>query len=137
MITRSTYGRKNGIYNFSEFVVDTESDISSLPTSVENGESGGVIYPTCAIGSKAFVANARKMFMLNNANEWKLMIDYTATGGGGGGGGASVNVEDDGEGNVTISLWSDGTTDEHINNLIDDKLGNLDAAVSHLERVVG
>lgn len=100
MITRVTYGRHNGAYNYCVFVVDEESDLESLPTSVTKGTSNGVTYDYCSVGSKAIVVNLRKLYMLNNANQWKMVINYAA--GGGGGGTGEIQVEDDGDGNVSI-----------------------------------
>lgn len=54
------------IYNLSRFLVDTASDIKSLPTD-------------CAPGSKAIVAENGSIFLLNNNHEWKKQ---TFNGGG-------------------------------------------------------
>lgn len=54
------------IYNLSRFLVDTASDMKSLPTD-------------CAPGSKAIVAENGSVFLLNNNHEWKKQ---TFNGGG-------------------------------------------------------
>lgn len=42
-----------------EFVVDTEAEITSLPT-----------FPKCAIGSNCLVIATSDVYMLGNDNEW-------------------------------------------------------------------
>ena len=46
-------------YNYKEFIVDTDADITDLPTK-------GV-----APGSNCFVIETSTVYMLNNQNEWK------------------------------------------------------------------
>lgn len=101
MIKRVFYGAKNGLYNYSKFVVDAAADIANLPTTSAHGSADGETYSPCCAGSIAAVVDERKVYMLNNVDEWKLWGDMTA-GGGGGGGGSDWFVTDDGEGNVTI-----------------------------------
>lgn len=98
MYTRVVYGRRNGAYNYSEFVIDTEADLVNLPTTKQDGVTEGQRYNPCSVGSKAYVADFRKSYILNNNDEWKVFINYAYQGGSG----ASFEVEDDGDGNVSI-----------------------------------
>lgn len=76
MYTRSQYGKCNAPYNYSEFILDNENDISFLPTSTSVGHSDGVEVSACSIGSIAYVINQRKVYILNNENVWRLLVDY-------------------------------------------------------------
>lgn len=67
--TRIKYGGDGMPYNYSEFMCDAESDLSSLPIS-GNGEG-------CAIASKAFVVATQKKYILNNSREW---VELTSSG---------------------------------------------------------
>lgn len=53
----ATGGR--GVYNYDEFVVDTEADLKTIPVSQSN------------VGSTAFVIEGSRVFMLNSRKEWK------------------------------------------------------------------
>lgn len=72
MYTRICYGKRDMSYNYSEFICDYESDIQNLPTSKNKGKDG----VTCSIGSKALVIDSKKIYILNNSNEWKEFLDY-------------------------------------------------------------
>lgn len=77
MYTEITSGKYNGLSNYREFLIDDESDLINLPTSSSYGFSDGKLVQPCAVGSKAHVINQRKVYILNNKNEWKVLIDYT------------------------------------------------------------
>lgn len=49
-------------YDYAEFICDTASDISNLPT--HNSE-----FP-CSVGSKALVLETKDVYMLDNNDEW-------------------------------------------------------------------
>lgn len=58
-----------------EFICDTASDISTLPTSISEGTGGKTVYDNqkCASGSMAIVADngaESKQYMLNNQDIW-------------------------------------------------------------------
>ena len=58
-----------------EFICDTASDISTLPTSISEGTGGKTAYDNqkCASGSMAIVADngaESKQYMLNNQDIW-------------------------------------------------------------------
>ena len=73
----SVYSSGEIMYGWKEFVVDYEKDVCDLPTN-------------CAAGSKAFVIENSKNFMLNCAGKW---IEVQLTSGGGiTGGGTFVTI---------------------------------------------
>ena len=57
-----------------EFICDTASDITTLPTSISEGTGGRTVYDNqkCASGSIAIVASGSesKQYMLNNQDIW-------------------------------------------------------------------
>ena len=71
MYTRVVYGKRDTLYNYSEFICDSDSDIENLPTT--KSEDG------CSVGSKAFVTETKKKYMLNNKDEW-CFLGYAVTG---------------------------------------------------------
>lgn len=75
MYTRICYGKKDMLFNYSEFICDTESDILNLPTSKRNGTE----YATCSPGSKALVLETKKLYVLANNDRWIEVLDYTNT----------------------------------------------------------
>lgn len=72
--SRIKYGGDGLPYNYSQFLCDEESDLSSLP--VNAGGAG-----SCSFGSKAFVLETQKNYILGNDNTWS---EVTASGSGGG-----------------------------------------------------
>lgn len=79
-----------------EFICDTASDITTLPTSISEGTGGRTAYDNqkCASGSIAIIAengSETKQYMLNNQDIW---CPYSiAVGNSGGGSAASALVE--------------------------------------------
>lgn len=102
MITRILYGKHNGQYNYSEFVIDSADDIAKLPTSTADTVADGQHFNTCSVGSIAVVTGERKTYILNNNDEWTLFENFAA---GSGGGGIAVppNVSDNNRGIVTVT----------------------------------
>lgn len=80
MFVRIIYGLRNGAFNYSEFLCDTEDDLENLPTNIAEGYADGKKIPTCAIGSVANVIEGGKVYILSNENEWTY---WTTRGGGG------------------------------------------------------
>lgn len=95
MFTRIRYGMKNGIYNYSKFVCDSETDIANLPT---NTTSGGT-YAPCSFGSEAIAIAEGKKFILSNENEW---VERIYAGSIDGSIDVNVIVNDDNNGNVVM-----------------------------------
>ena len=80
-----------------EFICDTASDISTLPTSISEGTGGKSAYDNqkCASGSIAIVAendSESKRYMLNNQNVW-CPYSVAAGSSGGGSSGSSITVD--------------------------------------------
>lgn len=61
-------------YDYAEFICDTASDISNLPTRDSE-------FP-CSVGSKALVLETKDVYMLDNSNEWVLYGNIESGGGG-------------------------------------------------------
>lgn len=72
MYTRVCYGKRDMLFNYSEFICDYESDIQNLPTSKKVGTDGVV----CSVGSKALILDTKKLYILTNQDEWKEFLDY-------------------------------------------------------------
>jgi len=65
-ISRIKYGGTRGkALNYSEFLCDNVDDLPNLPTNVKKTDD----FPTCAIGSRAFVGD--DAYMLFPSEEWK------------------------------------------------------------------
>ena len=80
-----------------EFICDTASDISTLPTSISEGTGGKTAYDNqkCASGSIANVAengSESKQYMLNNQDIW-CPYSVAAGSSGGGSSGSSITVD--------------------------------------------
>lgn len=69
MYTRTCYGKRDMLYNYSEFVCDATSDIETLPTTKKTGFD----WATCSVGSKALIIETGETYMLNNADTWVLL----------------------------------------------------------------
>ena len=76
------YGKKNGAFNYCEFICDSESDLPDLPTNEKSIKINSSYISNCAIGSKAIITDVRKLYVLNNQNEWVFLFDYNCSGGG-------------------------------------------------------
>lgn len=72
--TRITYGKTNGLYNYSEFICDNIADLTALPTVNKSGTSGSDSYNPCSVGSKAFVVSGSRYYIMSNAGEW-IQVD--------------------------------------------------------------
>lgn len=75
-----------------EFICDTASDVSTLPTSTSEGTGGKTAYDNqmCASGSIAIVAEngpGSKWYMLNNQDVW---CPYSVAAGSSGGGSSGL-----------------------------------------------
>lgn len=57
-------------YNYGVWLVDNDADLSSLPTDKNENGNG----TTTSIGSKAYVFNTNKKYILNNSSQW---VDVT------------------------------------------------------------
>ena len=79
-----------------EFICDTASDITTLPTSISEGTGGRTAYDNqkCASGSIAIVASGSesKQYMLNNQDIW-CPYSVAAGGSSGGSGESSITVD--------------------------------------------
>lgn len=80
-----------------EFICDTASDISTLPTSISEGTGGKSAYDNqkCASGSIATVVDngsGSKWYMLNNQDDW-CPYSVAAGSSGGGSSGSSITVD--------------------------------------------
>ena len=79
-----------------EFICDTASDITTLPTSISEGTGGRTVYDNqkCASGSIAIVASGSesKQYMLNNQDIW-CPYSVAAGSSSGGSGESSVTVD--------------------------------------------
>ena len=73
MYTRICYGKRDTLFNYSEFVCDSVSDIQNLPTSKKHGSE----YATCSPGSKALILENKKLYILSNDDKWVEFLDYT------------------------------------------------------------
>lgn len=76
MYSRLCYGKRDYPFNYCEFICDSISDLADLPTNEDMGT--GRDKAKCAIGSKAHVLQNKKMYILNNSNEWVEYVDYNA-----------------------------------------------------------
>ncbi len=56
-----------------EFVLDSEADLTNLPTNTEPGTVGGEELGPCAPGSVALIPLTGEIFMMNPAGEWNSM----------------------------------------------------------------
>lgn len=75
-------------YNYAEYLCDSDSDITNLPTN-EKGK--------CAIGSIAMVVDSKNVYVLNAQNEWMLLYNYSSgsdSGSSAGGGSSSADIEE-------------------------------------------
>lgn len=68
MYTRICYGKRDMLYNYSEFVCDTVDDIENLPTTRKKG----IDKATCSVGSKVLVIETKETYILNNSDVWVL-----------------------------------------------------------------
>lgn len=75
MITTIKHGGDGRPFNYMEFMCDSSSDLQNLPTL---GSNGG-----CSVGSKAFLMDTQKTYILDNAGTWKQIISSGGSGGGG------------------------------------------------------
>ena len=80
-----------------EYICDTASDISTLPTFSSEGTGGRTVYDNqkCASGSRAIVAengSESKQYMLNNQDIW-CPYSVAAGSSSGGSGESSVTVD--------------------------------------------
>ena len=79
-----------------EFICDTASDITTLPTSISEGTGGRTVYDNqkCASGSIAIVASGSesKQYMLNNQDIW-CPYSIAAGSSSGGSGESSITVD--------------------------------------------
>lgn len=80
-----------------EFLCDTATDISTLPTSISEGTGGKTVYDNqkCASGSMAIVADngaESKQYILNNQDIW-CPYSVAAGSSSGGSGGSSITVD--------------------------------------------
>lgn len=66
MYQRICFGAANHLYNYSEFICDTEADIADLPTFKKKMSDGS----NCCAGSQALVLDTQKKYVLNNQDEW-------------------------------------------------------------------
>lgn len=78
MWTRICYGKRDMPFNYSEFICDTEEDLDNLPTNEKKNVNGSSTQ-SCSVGSQATIVQPKKVYVLNNNNEWVLLKDYTAT----------------------------------------------------------
>ena len=78
MWTRICYGKQDMPFNYSEFICDTEDDLNNLPTNKKRGVDNSTV-PPCSVGSQATIVEPKKVYILNNNNEWVLLKDYTST----------------------------------------------------------
>lgn len=95
---RIVYGLQNGAFNYSEFVCDTEEDISKLPTSTKKGILNNKTFEVCSIGSTADVVESGKVYILSNENEWVFFKTRNPDGS------KSINI-------IQLSSLPDNTTD--------------------------
>ena len=76
-----------------EFICDTASDITTLPTSISEGTGGRTVYDNqkCASGSIAIVASGSdsKQYMLNNQDIW---CPYSVSAGSSSGGSSESSI---------------------------------------------
>ena len=78
MYQRICFGAANHLYNYSEFICDTEADIADLPTFKKKMPDGS----NCCAGSQALVLDTQKKYMLNNQDEWIEIVDLGKIGSG-------------------------------------------------------
>lgn len=107
-----------------EFICDTASDVSTLPTSTSEGTGGKTAYDNqmCASGSIAIVAengSESKQYMLNNQDIW---CPYSVAAGSSGGGSS--------ESSITVDFALSNTSENPVANKVivaalDDK-ANVD-----------
>ena len=116
-----------------EFICDTASDISTLPTSISEGTGGKTAYDNqkCASGSIANVAEngaESKQYMLNNQDIW-CPYSVAAGSSGGGSSGSSITVD---------SALSETSESPVANKVITAALNNkADVTHSHSANEVG
>lgn len=82
---------------YARFICDSEDDISNLPTTSAKGYGLEGDYQEVSPGSVAQIVNLRKVYELNNEDEWRMQVYYGETSGGEG-----LDIADDGFGNVSI-----------------------------------
>lgn len=61
---------RNPVTNVVEFIVDSASDISNLPTNASSGENGE---ESCAMGSSALVIATGDLYLLSGDDTWTKM----------------------------------------------------------------
>lgn len=66
---------------YREFTCDTVADIEKLPTSVQRGtgSTNKTDNSSCAIGSKAFVIDGAREYMLGHDNVWHDITKNSGT----------------------------------------------------------
>ena len=116
-----------------EFICDTASDITTLPTSISEGTGGRTVYDNqkCASGSIAIIAESgseSKQYMLNNQDIW-CPYSVAAGSSSGGSGGSSITVD---------SVLSETSGSPVANKVITAALNNkADVTHSHSANEVG
>ena len=116
-----------------EFICDTASDITTLPTSISEGTGGRTVYDNqkCASGSIAIVASGSesKQYMLNNQDIW---CPYSVAVGSSSGGGSS-------ESSITVDFALSETSENPVaNKTITAALNNkADTTHTHTANEVG
>ena len=78
MYQRICFGAANHLYNYSEFICDTEADIADLPTSKKKMPDDS----NCCAGSQALVLDTQKKYVLNNQDEWIEIVALGKIGSG-------------------------------------------------------
>lgn len=74
MITTIKHGGDGRPFNYMEFLCDSSSDLQNLPALGSDG---------CSAGSKAFLMDTQKTYILDNTGTWQ---EVTSSGGSSGGG---------------------------------------------------
>ena len=107
-----------------EFICDTASDITTLPTSISEGTGGRTVYDNqkCASGSIAIVASGSesKQYMLNNQDIW---CPYSVAAGSSSGGSS--------ESSITVDFALSETSENPVANKTITAALNDKAATTH------
>ncbi|MCM1324404.1 MAG: hypothetical protein NC218_09645 [Acetobacter sp.] len=93
------YQSGNKSYGVNHYAVDTESDVSKLPTY-------------CAMGSSATVIATGAKYMLNSNKQW--VKQPTETAGGSGSGGSGSGSTGDGDDIIVLNPNTPSTGDDDI-----------------------
>ena len=56
-----------------EFVLDSASEIASLPTNTQSSVVGGEEVGPCAPGSVALIPSSAEIYMMDNTGSWYVM----------------------------------------------------------------